>query len=94
MSSKWVEIRDSVEDALQIEEVKATLKGRFIDWLGDEGIDFVQSLADAVISECKRDAPSESGWSKIRDAFVVPAAVNIGMVLLKLVIEKAAAENK
>lgn len=92
--SDWVKIRDSIEDALKIEEVGATLKARFVGWLGDEGIDFVQSLADAVISECKRDAPSESGWSKIRDAFVVPAAVNIGMLLLKLVIEKAAAENK
>jgi hypothetical protein len=94
MMSDWVKIRDSVEDALKIEEVGATLKGRFVGWLGDEGISFVQSIADAIINECRRDAQNESGWCKIRDAFIVPASVNVGMVLLKLVIEKAAAENK
>ena len=92
--SDWVKIRDSVEDALKIEEVGATLKGRFVGWLGDEGIGFIQPMADAIIDECRKDAPNESGWCKIRDAFVVPVAVKIGMALLKLVIEKAAAQTK
>jgi hypothetical protein len=51
-------------------------------------------MADAIIDECRKDAPNESGWCKIRDAFVVPVAINIGMALLKLVIEKAANEVK
>jgi hypothetical protein len=91
--SDWVKIRDSIEDALKIEEVGKDLKTRLVGWLNNEGIGFIQPLADAVIEECKRDAPNESGWCKIRDAFIVPVAVNVGMALLKLVIEKAAAEE-
>lgn len=48
---------------------------------------------DRVIAECKADAPTKTGWCKIRDAFVVPAAINIGMYVLKVVLEKAAAEG-
>lgn len=91
--SDWVKIRDSIEEALKLEEVGKDLKTRFVGWLGNEGVGFIQPIADAIIDECKRDAPNESGWCKIRDLFVVPVAVNIGMALLKLVIEKAAAEN-
>jgi hypothetical protein len=87
--SKWTEIRDSIVEALQVEEVGQDLKTRFVDWLGDEGIAFIQPIADAIVDECKKDAPNESGWCKIRDLFVVPVAVNIGMALLKLVIDKA-----
>jgi len=85
----WVEIRDSIVEALKVEEVGQDLKTRFVDWLGDEGIAFIQPIADAIIDECRKDAPNESGWCKIRDLFVVPVAVNIGMALLKLVIDKA-----
>jgi hypothetical protein len=87
--SKWTEIRDSIVEALQVEEVGQDLKTRFVDWLGDEGIAFIQPIADAIIDECRKDAPNESGWCKIRDLFVVPVAVNLGMALLKLVIDKA-----
>lgn len=85
----WVEIRDSIVEALKVEEVGQDLKTRFVDWLGNEGIAFIQPIADAIVDECKKDAPNESGWCKIRDLFVVPVAVNIGMALLKLVIDKA-----
>jgi hypothetical protein len=85
----WVEIRDSIVEALKVEEVGQDLKTRFVDWLGNEGIAFIQPIADAIVDECKKDAPNESGWCKIRDLFVVPVAVNLGMALLKLVIDKA-----
>jgi hypothetical protein len=90
--SKWTEVRDSIVEALKVEEVGQDLKTRFVDWLGDEGIGFIQPIADAIVDECKKDAPTESGWCKIRDLFVVPVAVNLGMALLKLVIDKAKAE--
>ncbi len=37
----WVEIRDSIVEALKVEEVGQDLKTRFVDWLGDEGIAFI-----------------------------------------------------
>ena len=38
------------------------------------GIALLEAAADRIIEECKADAPNETGWCKIRDAFVVPAA--------------------
>ena len=90
--SKWTDVRDAVVDALKVDEVGKNLKGNFIDWLTKEGIALLEAAADRVIEECKTDAPKETGWCKIRDAFVVPAAINIGLYVLKVVLEKAAAE--
>lgn len=90
--SKWTEVRDSVVEALQVDAVGKNLKSEFVTWLTKEGIEFLQAAADRVIEECKTDAPAETGWCKIRDAFVVPAAINIGLYVLKVVLEKAAAE--
>ena len=39
------------------------------------GIALLEAAADRIIEECKADAPNETGWCKIRDAFVVPAEV-------------------
>lgn len=91
--SKWTEVRDSIVEALKVEEVGQDLKSRFVGWLGDEGIGFIQPIADEIKSECKKDAPQETGWCRIRDSFVVPVALDIGMAILKLIIEKAAAEE-
>jgi hypothetical protein len=91
--SEWVKIRDSVLEALQLEDVGKELKGKFVGWLGDQGLDFAQAFVDKILDECKKDAPAESGWCKIRDMFVVPAALNIAMALLKIILEKAAKEE-
>lgn len=93
MSSKWVEIRDSVLEALKLEDTGKGLKNRFVGWFANEGVEFAQAFVDEIKDECKRDAPEEKGWCKIRDTFVVPLALDGGMFLLKMIIEKAAAEE-
>ena len=90
--SKWTDIRDTVVEALQVDAVGKNLKDNFITWLTQEGIALLEAAANRIIEECKTDAPNETGWCKIRDAFVVPAALNIGIYILKVVLEKAAAE--
>lgn len=92
--SKWVEIRNSIEDAIKLDTVGKTMKNDFVDWLGNEGVEFAQKFADKITEECKADAPNESGWCKIRDAVVVPVALNIAMYALKLTLTKAATEAK
>jgi hypothetical protein len=87
--SKWTEIRDTAVEALNAEGVGKDIKDKFIDWLVREGMAFLQAVADKVVAQCKADAGSESGWCKIRDAFVIPAAISIGMYVLEMVIEKA-----
>ena len=93
MSSKWVPIRDSIIEALKLEEVGKGLKNSFVGWVGEEGIEFAQAFADEIKEECKRDAAQEKGWCKIRDTFIIPIAIDGGMLLLKMIITKAAAEE-
>lgn len=87
--SKWTEIRDTAVEALNAEGVGKDIKDKFIDWLVGEGMAFLQAVSDKVVAQCKADAGSESGWCRIRDAFVIPAAISIGMYVLEMVIEKA-----
>lgn len=94
MSSKWVEVRDSLVEALKIEEVGRDLKNSFVTWLESEGAEFAQKFVDKIIEECKADAPQETGWCHIRDAFAVPVALNLAMYILQFVLTKAAAEAK
>lgn len=91
--SKWTDIRDSVLEELRLEETGKGLKNRFVGWFANEGVEFAQAFVDEIKDECKRDAPEEKGWCKIRDTFVVPLALDAGMFLLKMIIEKAAAEE-
>ena len=88
--SNWVEIRNNLVEAMHVKELGNDLKNDFIKWLGTEGLNFVQAFVDEVIKECKEDAPTESGWCKIRDGVVLPVVLNVGMYVLKLVLEKSA----
>lgn len=36
--SKWTDVRDSIVEALKVEEVGNNLKQNFIGWLEDEGV--------------------------------------------------------
>ena len=92
--SKWTEVRDSLVEAMKVEEVAKSVKTDFVNWLSKEGIEFAQSFADEVAKECKHDAPNEKGWCKIRDGVVLPVALSVGMYILRTVLTKAAAEGK
>jgi hypothetical protein len=91
--SKWTDIRDTAVDALGLDEVSKTMKGNINNWLVSEGMDVISVAADKVIDQCRKDAPAETGWCKVRDAFVLPLAIQGGLAVLKVVIEKAAAEK-
>ena len=93
MSSKWVPIRDSILEALKLEDVGKELKNNFVGWVGEEGIEFAQAFADKIKEECKNDAAQETGWCKIRDTFVIPLAIDGAMLLLKMIVTKAAEEE-
>lgn len=92
--SKWTEVRDSLVEAMKLEDIGKNLKNDFVNWLSGEGLDFAQEVVDKIVEECKKDAPAETGWCRIRDTFVVPVALNVVMYILKTVLVKAAAEGK
>lgn len=88
--SEWVKFRDTAVEALGLDEVGKTMKGNLNNWLVSEGMDVISVAADKVIDQCKKDAPNEQGWCKVRDGFVLPLAIQGGLAVLKVVIEKAA----
>jgi hypothetical protein len=88
--SEWVKFRDTAVDALGLDEVGKTMKGNLNNWLVSEGMDVISVAANTVVEQCKKDAPNEQGWCKVRDAFVLPLAIQGGLAVLKVVIEKAA----
>ena len=91
--SKWTDIRNSLVEAMKLEDIGKKLKADFVTWLSGEGLDFAQEVVDQIIAECKKDTPNETGWCKIRDAFVLPVALNIGMYILKMVLTKSLEEK-
>lgn len=92
--SAWVQVRDSLVEAMKVEEVGKELKDRFVGWAETEGIEFIETFANGVVDECRKDAENESGWCKIRDGVVLPAAITGGVFILKVVLGKAAASAK
>ena len=92
--SGWVDVRDSLVEAMKLEDIGKNLKADFVTWLSVEGLNFAQEVVDQIIAECKKDAPTEKGWCKIRDTFVVPVALNVVMYVLRTVMVKAAQESK
>jgi hypothetical protein len=86
--SKWVDIRNSALEALKLEDVGKGLKNRFVGWVGEEGVEFAQAFVDEIKDECKKDAPNEKGWCKIRDMIVLPFIIEGGLWLIEKALEK------
>ena len=65
------------------------MKDELVSWLTNDGLEFAQAFADRVVAECKADASNEAGWCTIRDAFVLPVTLNVGIWVLKTVLAKS-----
>lgn len=71
------------------DDVGKSMKDELVPWLTNDGLEFAQAFADRVVAECKADASNEAGWCKIRDAFVLPVTLNVGIWVLKTVLAKS-----
>ena len=61
-----------ISDFTSYIEVGQTLKSNLNNWLADEGLNVISDAADKVVEQCKKDATAETGWCKVRDAFILP----------------------
>ena len=77
------EVVDKVSDILDIVN-----KGE-----GKPFLTAIKEMADKVVDQCRKDAPEEKGWCKVRDSFVLPLAIQGGVAVIKVVIQKAASEK-
>ena len=87
--SRWTDIRDGALDALKggalnvAEETKQQFLTNFIE----AGVPVVEEYAAQFTSKVKEQAANETGWTKIRDAFVIPTAVQIGLYIGKQILQ-------
>lgn len=81
MSSKWVEIRDNALDALKqgAIEVGEETKQKFMTNFVESGLPVVEACAEQFKTTVSAQAAGETGWCKIRDAFVIPFAVDLAL---------------
>lgn len=89
--SKWTEIRDGALEILKggalnvVEETKQAFLNNFLE----AGIPVVEGYATQFVASVREQAKSESGWVKIRDAIVIPLAVEIVLHIGKEIIKIA-----
>ena len=87
--SKWTEIRDGALDAMKqgaldvVEETKQQFLTNFIE----AGVPVVEEYAMQFTAKVKEQATNETGWTKIRDAIVIPCAVQIALYIGKQILQ-------
>lgn len=85
---QWTDFRDTALDALKdgamnvAEDTKQTFLNNFIE----AGLPVVEQYAAQFVDGVKAQAANEQGWTKIRDAVVIPFAVQIGLYVGKQLI--------
>lgn len=93
--SKWTDIWDGDLDAMKqgtmnvVEETKQEFLKNFIE----AGVPVVEEYAAQFSAKVKEQSASEQGWNKIRDAFVIPFAVQIGLYVGKQILEMVEAQT-
>jgi len=92
--SKWTEVRDGLVSALDANEVAEAAKNQVIASLTGEGMEAIEAVADKFVEQVQTQAVSESGWSAIREKFVLPLLINGTIWAIKFVLSKSTtAEN-
>ena len=88
MSSKWVQIRDSVIESLQFDKVTEEMKSDFTRWLLVEILPIAKKAAESFCTQTKEQAKDETGWCKIRDLIVLPLLIDGGLWLIEKTLSK------
>lgn len=89
MASNWVKFRDSVVDALNIDEVTEDMKQGLTKWLLETAYPLAESAANSFITQTREQAANEVGWCKVRDLVVLPFIINGGLWLIEKALSKS-----
>ncbi len=97
--SKWTEIRDGALEAMKQSAMDVTedAKKKFLDDFQEAAVPVIEAWAEHFSSAVQAQAEAETGWCKIRDAFIIPAAIKIllwiGKQILTFTMSRAAKET-
>ena len=93
--SKWTDIRDGALNAMKqgtlnvAEETKQQFLANFIE----AGVPVIEEYAALFTGKVKEQSANETGWAKIRDAIVIPFAVQIGLYIGKQILQTVQAQT-
>lgn len=86
--SKWVEVRDSLVDALNVDEVTEELKESVTQKVLEEVLPAVEDVANKFVATIQDQAKIETGWDKARDGIILPLLINGAIWLTKYILNK------
>ena len=86
--SKWTEVRDSIVDALHVDDVTEQVKQNVTAAILKEVLPVIENAVDGFTATTKEQAKDETGWCKIRDGIVLPLVMQGAVYAVKTVLEK------
>lgn len=87
--SNWTDFRDSVLDAINVEEITEDVKQDFTRWILTNLLPALNPAADNFVAQVRAQAANESGWCKVRDLFILPFVVEGGLWLIEKALTKS-----
>ena len=91
--SDWVKFRDSVVDALHVDDVTEQVKQNVTAAILKEVLPMIENAVDGFTATTKEQAKDETGWCKIRDGIVLPLVMEGLVFVVKTVLEKTVAQT-
>lgn len=89
--SKWTDIRDAIVKEISVDQVTEEVKQRVTRAILSECLPAIEQAVDKFVTKIKEQAKDEHGWCYWRDAVVLPAVMQGGVWLVKLVLDKSLA---
>ena len=89
--SKWTDIRDAIVKEISVEHVTEEVKQRITRAILSECLPAIEQTVDKFVTKIKEQAKDEHGWCYWRDAVVLPAVMQGGVWLVRLVLDKSLA---
>ena len=86
--SDWVKFRDSVVDALHVDDGTEQVKQDVTAAILKEVLPMIENAVDGFTATTKEQAKTESGWCKWRDGIVLPLVMQGAVFIVKTVLTK------
>lgn len=87
--SKWTDIRDAIVKEINVNHVTEEVKQRVTRTILTECVPAIEQAVDKFVAQIKEQSKSEHGWCYWRDSVVLPAMMQGGVWLVRLVLDKS-----
>lgn len=92
--SDWVKFRDSVVDALHVDDVTEDVKQKVTATILAQVLPVISEAVDGFTAATREQAKAETGWCKIRDGIVLPLVMEGAVFVVKTVLEKTVVQTQ